>query len=187
MVYPLTYNARFIETRKGTYTNLFCGYDGARGFRLYMRNGNSGNYMRVDWWSVREPSGIVTNNLIGKMCDLKVSIPSVSGNVSINLNGQTASVAPSSANTNPATAKLFYSADGGAIYVKIYGIELTTGENSATLVPCILSKNLTRYEAGSIAADGKTHTEGEVGLWDIKNNRFYVSGASTGSFTCELD
>lgn len=55
------------------------------------------------------------------------------------------------------------------------------------LIPCRLIKKITSYEAGSITGDTRTHNNGEVGFWDIVNNKFYGNDASFGSFTCEFD
>ena len=57
---------------------------------------------------------------------------------------------------------------------------------SLILIPVRLKKKISTYEAGTLAADESTHIVGEVGMWDLVENKFYGNAASTGVLTCEF-
>ena len=74
---------------------------------------------------------------------------------------------------------------------KVYGMDASDGDDwSCFMVPCRLLKKISSYEAGTISSDSVVHASGEVGFWDIENNKFVSNAATAGSgaaWTCELD
>ena len=72
---------------------------------------------------------------------------------------------------------------------KYYGVKLTdsSGEALVHLVPCVLTRKISTYEAAKLASDYAVHLAGEVGMWDLVSNRFYGNVTGIGKFTCELD
>ena len=69
---------------------------------------------------------------------------------------------------------------------RIYGTRYRDSSYVQFLIPCVLDKKISSYEAGTLASDNKTHQAGEVGMWDIVGNRFYPNMNIQGSFSTEL-